>query len=118
MTVDEVKQVLAKVQLGDNRQVDRLVLAEWQDTIGDLDFADAIEGVRMHRRESTEYLLPAHVRANVRLLQARRERAERIKAQQARAELPAPAITLDRPEFERMTKEAIEAHRATRRQAP
>ncbi len=52
MTDDELKRVVTKIQLGDNRQVDRLVLLEWRDSIGDLNFADAIEAVSMHRRES------------------------------------------------------------------
>jgi len=68
MNSQQVAAVLAKIQLGDNRETDSagLVLAEWVDSIGDLDFDDAVEAVRMHRKESTEYLLPAHVRAGVR----------------------------------------------------
>jgi hypothetical protein len=61
MTIDELKQVVAKIQLGDNRQVDRLVILEWFDTIGDLNVSDALEAVRLHRRESTDYLVPAHI---------------------------------------------------------
>ena len=63
----QVAAVLAKIQLGDNRETDAagLVLAEWVDSIGDLDFDDAVEAVRMHRKESTDYLTPAHVRAGV-----------------------------------------------------
>jgi hypothetical protein len=114
MNISEVAAVLAKVQLGDNRDIDTkgLVLAEWEDTIGDLPFDAAIEGVRMHRRDSKDYLTPAHVRANVRLIQSRWERDARIKSQAARRVLPAPVNTLDRPEFERMTQAAIEQHRA------
>ena len=68
MNSQQVAAVLAKIQLGDNRETDAagLVLAEWVDSIGDLNFDDAVEAVRMHRKESTEYLLPAHVRAGVR----------------------------------------------------
>lgn len=61
MTIDEVAKVLAKVQLVDNREVTRLVILEWQDLIGDLDYSEAIEAVREHRRTSTEYLQPAHL---------------------------------------------------------
>lgn len=74
MTIDELKQVLTKIQLGDSRQVDRLILAEWNDTIGDLDYHDAIAAVTMHRRESTAYLLPAHIIANVKRI--REDRAQ------------------------------------------
>jgi hypothetical protein len=61
MTLDECKRVVAKVQLGDNRQVDRLVIMEWYNTIGHLNGADAIKAVTLHRQESTEYLQPAHI---------------------------------------------------------
>lgn len=64
MTKSECAKVLAKIQLGDNRQVDQLTLEEWFDTIGHLDFESAVAGVRMHRQESTDYLMPAHVIRN------------------------------------------------------
>ena len=64
MNKAECAKVLAKIQLGDNRQVDQLTLEEWFDTIGHLDFLAAVAGVRLHRQESTEYLMPAHVIRN------------------------------------------------------
>lgn len=64
MSPDDLKRVLAKVQLGDNRQVDALVMREWFDTIGHLRFEDAIAAVTMHRQESTDYLMPAHIIRN------------------------------------------------------
>lgn len=66
MTPAELKQVLAKIQLGDNRQVDPLVLREWFDTIGHLDAGDCLKAITMHRQESAAYLMPAHIVANVR----------------------------------------------------
>ncbi|CAN5421782.1 hypothetical protein BH09ACT9_BH09ACT9_00300 [soil metagenome] len=82
MTPEDLKKVVAKVQLGDNRKVpDALDLKEWWDTIGGLDFADAIAAVRMHRQESTVYLLPAHIVGNVRRI--RQERAEKSSTQDA-----------------------------------
>lgn len=74
MNRSECAKVLAKIQLGDNRQVDQLVLDEWFDTIGHLNFEDAIAGVRLHRQESTAYLIAAHVVQN-----AARVRASRNK---------------------------------------
>lgn len=75
MNDDELKQVLTKIQLGDHRQVDLLVLREWRDSIGNLRFADAIEAVTMHRQESTEYLQAAHLHRNVARIRA--DRADR-----------------------------------------
>lgn len=72
MNKQEVAAVVAKVKLGDNREVNELVLMEWFDTIGHLDVRDAIEAVTMHRRESTAYLMPAHIIANVRRIKESR----------------------------------------------
>ena len=71
MNKQECAKVLAKIQLGDNRQADKLTLEEWFDTIGHLPFGPAIEAVRLHRQESTDYLMPAHVIRNVRRLEER-----------------------------------------------
>lgn len=108
MTRDEVVKVLARVQMDDNRQVDRVVVASWVDEIGDLDFQDALDAVVMHRRETTEWLMAAHVRANVRLIVARRERAARLAQPRA---IRAPEITLDRAAFEAETQRWIEFYR-------
>jgi len=63
MTIDEMAQVLAKVQLIDNREVSRLVLIEWQDEIGDLlTMKQAMDAVRRFRRERPGvYLEPGHL---------------------------------------------------------
>jgi hypothetical protein len=109
----QVAAVLAKIQLGDNRETDAagVVLAEWVDTIGDLDYQDAIEAVRMHRKSSTVYLQAAHIRENVRLIVLRRERELRVSSPRA---IAANTITLDRPEFDRLTEVAIVAARAAK----
>lgn len=80
MTIDECKRVLAKIQLGDNRQVDELTLREWHDTIGHLNFADAVEAVRLHRQNSTDYLMPAHVVAGAKAVARERVMREPIEA--------------------------------------
>ena len=110
MNIQETAAVLAKIKIGDNREVDSqgLVLREWHDAIGHLEFADAIEAVALHRRESTEYLQPGHVVANVRRVRAARERAERVAAPR---QVEAPKITLDREWFEKETVRWIEFYR-------
>jgi hypothetical protein len=113
MIAAQVAAVLAKIQLGDNRETDAagVVLAEWVDTIGDLDYQDAIEAVRMHRKSSTVYLQAAHIRENVRLIVSRRERAARVAGPRA---ITSNVITLDRSEFDRLTQVAIDNARATK----
>jgi hypothetical protein len=68
----QVAAVVAKIRLGDNRETSREVILEWVDSIGGLDFDDAVEAVRMHRKESTDYLTPAHVHSNVKRVRAAR----------------------------------------------
>ena len=108
MNISDTAKVLAKIKLGDNREVDAkgLVLTEWHENIGDLVFEDAIAGVTMHRKESADYLTFAHVRINARRARDIREREARRSAPRA---IEAQQITLDRAEFERMTQAAIAA---------
>ena len=73
----EVAQLLAKIKIGDNREINELVIAEWHDTVHGLLFADAIAGVTMHRQESSEYLQPVHVMRNVRRIMLARVEVQR-----------------------------------------
>lgn len=75
MNIDETAAILALVAKGDNRKVDRETIVFWHDLIGDLDFGEAQQAVRAFRRESTDYLMPAHVRQRVAAV--RRERLSR-----------------------------------------
>lgn len=72
MDVTQTSKVLALAAVVDNRVVDRATIAAWHDLIGRLDFTDACEAVREHRRTSTEYLVPAHVIAGVHRIRAAR----------------------------------------------
>lgn len=111
MTIDELKVVVAKIQLGDNRQVDRLVLEYWWELIGDTNYDDALAAVNMHRREKPGlWLEPGHVLAGAR-------RAADIRAREERKNRPAiepEQVTLDRARFEAETAAAIEAARKKR----
>lgn len=72
MDVQQTAQLVALVQIGDNRRVDRAVVAAWHDLVHDLPLEDALDAVRAHRRESTDYLLPAHVIAGVKRIRKAR----------------------------------------------
>ncbi len=62
MTREDMAILLAKIQLGDNRHVDGLVLDYWLDTIGDLDIQDALAALKRFRRERPgTYLEPGHL---------------------------------------------------------
>jgi len=73
--IRETALIVGLVAKGDNRKVDKETIVWWHDLIGDLSFKDAQCAVRQFRRESTEWLMPAHVR---RLVAA--YRAERMTA--------------------------------------
>lgn len=66
MNAFEMKRLLAKISLGDNRQVDQLVIDDWLETIGHLTYQDAYAAVVAHRRDSTAYLMPGHITKLVR----------------------------------------------------
>jgi len=68
----ETSELLARIQVGDNRKVDDLVIEEWWHLVKDLRLADAVEAVREHRRVSGEYLTAQHVRAGVKRLRSAR----------------------------------------------
>ena len=65
MNAVEVGKLLAEVSVIDGRVVDEATVLVWMPLVGDLDYQTCVESVRLHRRESTAYLTPAHVRAGV-----------------------------------------------------
>jgi hypothetical protein len=75
MTPGDAARVLAACALYDNRTVGRADAAAWFQTIGDLPVEDALEAVARHYRESTDRMMPAHVRRIVREIREERARA-------------------------------------------
>lgn len=75
MNREEAAKLLAVVAMGDNRQTSHEIAAYWHGLLPDIRFEDAVQAVGVHRRESTEYLQPAHI---IRLVRA--ERSRRIDA--------------------------------------
>ena len=116
MTPDEVVKVLARIQADDNRDIGQITVASWQQGIGDLDFREALDAVALHRRESKDWLMPAHVRANVRLLRARRkaaeDRARSIERQRMlNGSTQAADDVFDRAAFDALTEQWVEYYR-------
>lgn len=62
MTRDEVVDLLSLAAARDRRTVGKADVMAWHQDIGDLPFADAREAIGIHFRESTDWLMPAHVR--------------------------------------------------------
>jgi hypothetical protein len=73
MTPEDTSKLLAAAAMFDFRKADRDDILMWHHVIGDLDFEDAMEAVKRHYAESTDRMMPAHVRQGVRAI--RNERA-------------------------------------------
>lgn len=65
MNIEETSKLLGLIQVIDNRRVDEATILAWAPLVADVEYGVAVEAVNLHWRESTAYLLPAHVRANV-----------------------------------------------------
>ncbi len=80
MTPGETTRLLAACALYDYRPVEKADGLAWHHVIGDLDFEDAMEAVRRHYAESTDRMMPAHVRQGVKAIRAERRRLEPSEA--------------------------------------
>jgi hypothetical protein len=76
VTRAEVAVVLGLAAARDYRRVGEADVLAWHEDIGDLDFDDARAAVSRHYRESTDRLMPAHVRRIVRDIHAERRRQQ------------------------------------------
>jgi hypothetical protein len=56
----------------DNRRVTDVTAKEWADALDGLDYQDCVAAIRKFRRNSTEYLMPGHIRELVRIVLADR----------------------------------------------
>lgn len=91
MNIEEIGAVLAKAAGFDNRTIGQANLLAWHEILGDLDLGDCLDAITAHHRESTDYLMPAHVRRIA--LKLRAERRERERSDEQRHALEAYAAT-------------------------
>jgi hypothetical protein len=77
VTPADTARLLAKVQAYDGRTVGQTDVAAWYEALGDVDLAEALDAVAGHFRASTDWLMPAHIRSQVRLIRAERRRLDR-----------------------------------------
>jgi hypothetical protein len=71
----ELAQFLARLNIADNRQIDKLTLAHWRDMIGEYAIEDAIAALVMHFKTSTAYLQPAHIIENIKSVRDEQHKA-------------------------------------------
>lgn len=74
MTPEEVFDLLSYMASRDRRTVGKADVAAWFEDVGDLEYADAREAVRLHFRETADWLMPVHIRQRVKDI-----RADRLK---------------------------------------
>lgn len=76
MTRSEVALLLGLAAARDYRTVGEVDVLAWFEDIGDLALADAREALARHYRESTDRVMPAHIRRLVRVIRDERRRVE------------------------------------------
>jgi len=72
MNAEETGRVLAKCAGYDRRKPDDAVTVAWYQALGDLGYDDCIAAVIAHYTETTDWIMPAHIRNRVR--EARNQR--------------------------------------------
>lgn len=77
MNLTETDQLLTIIYQLDKRIIDDATVLVWQEILEDLPFADCVQATTQHFRESTDYLMPAHVVAGARAIQRNRIRQHR-----------------------------------------
>lgn len=72
MNFDETSQVLAAIQIYDNRRVDDATVKAWHKMIGRFTLADCLAAVEQYFTTNTDWLMPAHIIRNVKAFRSRR----------------------------------------------
>src|SRR5258706_3648518 len=75
MNRSEVATLLGLAAARDRRRVGTADVGAWLEDTGDLDFEDARKALGRHFRETTEWLMPAHIRKQVKNIKAERREA-------------------------------------------
>jgi hypothetical protein len=75
VTRHETALLLGLAAARDYRTIGEIDVAAWHQDLADIDFADAREAVSRHYRESTDRLMPAHIRRHVKAIRADRAKA-------------------------------------------
>jgi hypothetical protein len=72
VTPDQTVDLLSLIAARDRRTIGKIDAMAWHEDIGDLSFDDARAAVALHFRQSTEWLMPKHVRDLVKKIRGER----------------------------------------------
>jgi hypothetical protein len=81
MIESEAFQLLTLASARDGRKVSPSVAKVWAGDLARVDLDVAVEAATLHYRESSDWLMPAHVIRNARRVLEARERAARLRRQ-------------------------------------
>lgn len=111
MNLQETGLLLADVARRDRRQPSEAMLAMWHDALRDIAYVDAKAALRLLNRESTDYLMPAHVRQAVKRVHAELARPS-LATEQAKAAAIADCEYCDERGYRLPRRLAVCTHRA------
>jgi hypothetical protein len=101
----ETALLLGAIAARDQRTVGETDVLAWHEDLEDLDFADCRAAVTRHFRDSTERIMPAHIRRHVRAIRDAR------RASQVVAELPPGRFEDDPDRAARISRNAGQVRR-------
>lgn len=109
MNKTETAKLLTIASMIDNRTVAPETVEAWHDVLGHLTYGLAKAAMSLHRRESTDYLMPAHITKNIPRVKLRL--ATDIRAAKARG------LIGEWPEDEMLSPDVMDALTSARQQA-
>lgn len=80
MNRSETALLLGAIAARDQRTVGETDVLAWHEDLGDLPFEDCRAAVSRHFRDSTDRIMPAHIRRQVRIIRDERRASEAVKA--------------------------------------
>lgn len=88
MNKAETALILAAAAARDLRTVGDADVLAWHEDLGDITYPDAREALKRHYRDSTDRIMPAHIRHHVRAIrdERRRQAAHQVRALPSRYE--------------------------------
>jgi hypothetical protein len=86
MNRSEIALLLGAVAARDRRTIGEADVLAWHEDLGDLGFDEARAAVSRHFRDTTEYLMPAHIRHHVKVIRAENRKAAEVRELPSRFE--------------------------------
>jgi hypothetical protein len=79
MNRSEIALLLGSIAARDQRTVGETDVLAWHEDLADLDFADARAAVSRHFRDSTDRIMPAHIRRQCRIIRDERRASREVR---------------------------------------